>query len=59
MHENSGAVRMKSTGPNLAVPPDGDFPQVQICDKCEQWVMGGEDTACEGVNNDRVKVMNQ
>lgn len=32
MHENSGAVSMKSIGPNLAVQPDGDLPQVQICD---------------------------
>ena len=30
MHESRGAVSMKSIGPNLAVPPDGDLPQVQI-----------------------------
>lgn len=32
MHEYRGAVSMKSIGPKLAVPPDGDLPQVQICD---------------------------
>lgn len=32
MHENRGAMSMKSIGPNLAVAPDGDLPQVQICD---------------------------
>ena len=29
---NKGAPSMKSSGPNLAFPPDGDLPQVQICD---------------------------
>lgn len=39
MHKNRGAVSMKSTGPNLDVPPDGDLPQVQICDSVcgEKW----------------------
>lgn len=32
MRENRGALSMKIIGPNLAVPPDGDLPQVQICD---------------------------
>lgn len=32
MLENRGAASMKSIGPNLAVPPDGDLPQVQIRD---------------------------
>lgn len=32
MRENRGAMSMKSIGPNLAVPPDGDLPQVQIFD---------------------------
>lgn len=32
MHGYGGAVSMKSIGPKLAVPPDGDLPQVQICD---------------------------
>lgn len=43
MHKNSGAVSMKSTGPNLALPPDGDLPQVLICDRAcsEQWAGGG------------------
>lgn len=32
MHENRGAVSVKRSGPTLAVPPDGDLPQVQTCD---------------------------
>lgn len=55
MHKNSYAVRVKSFGTNLAVPPVGDFPQVQICDKCKQWVIGREEKDFEGKNNDWVK----
>lgn len=32
MHKNRRAVSMKSIGANLALPPDGDLPQVLICD---------------------------
>lgn len=35
VHENRDAVSMKSIGPNLAVPPDGDLPQVQIYDSIQ------------------------
>lgn len=39
LHRNKGAVSMKSSGPNLATPPDGGLPQVQICDSVfsEEW----------------------
>lgn len=52
MHEHSDAVRMKSIGPNLTMPPDGDLPQVQICNKRKLGIMCREVNDSEGENND-------